>query len=76
MKLSDGEWGDWFASPCTQQFLSELQEVRQELMEDWANGRFPDVETSSKALGGAQMVAQIVGQIMDCQAADDNQEEG
>lgn len=75
MKLSDSEWGDWFASPCTQQFLSELQEVRQALMEDWAHGNFPDEGTAAKALGGVQMVAQIVGQIMDCQTADDNQEE-
>lgn len=75
MKLSDSEWHDWFVSPCTQQFLSELQGVRQELMEDWANGSFPDEGTAAKALGGAQMVAQIVGQILDCELAADNETE-
>ena len=67
---------EWFHHPVTQEFLQGLRSDRQDTMETWARQGFvgdtPELSAQLNvgALGGMDVLTQVIDQIMDCRAVE------
>lgn len=59
MKVTQEEWEAWLDDPVTVEFRQVLQEWREGLKEQWAQGQFQSNKISETSIATAQALAQV-----------------
>lgn len=63
--ISKEEWQVWKQHRVTRQLIANLVSERQNLLEEWAEGRCPDDREAHKQEGRAQKLKDIILHIID-----------
>lgn len=75
MAITSVDRAEWLHHPVTQEFLHNLRVTKQGTMEDWAKQSFPSEIENAAALGGIQVIDQILERVDAMRITDDNGEE-
>ena len=59
--MTKEEWGRWKQDEVTKEVWEVLRQLRNQCLEEWANGNFQDPNTNLKAIGKVQMLDDILG---------------
>ncbi len=64
-QISPQQWDEWARNPVTVAFRDNLLVAVEETKEQWASGAFPDEKGNWAALGGLDVLKQVIQWVAD-----------